>query len=92
MSRLRRSRHRVALTKVMGFPLLQRRLSDDAIIWIQIVPPLTTLSAQATRRSSKVVEAIAGPDDSQGAVPPCSGTPVLSESGEEIDGMEMASR
>ena len=80
------------MTKVMVFPLLQRRLSDDAMIWIETVPSPATLSVQATRRSSKVAGAVTGPDDSQGAVPLCSGTPVLSESGEEIDGMEMVSR
>jgi len=65
--------------------LLQRRLSDDARIWIQIVP-------SPTRRSSKVAGAAASPDDSQGTVPLCSGTPVLSEIREEIDGLGMASQ
>ena len=50
------------------------------------------LCVQTTCRSSKVAEPIGSSETGQGAVPMCSGTPVLSESGEDIDGMGMASR
>ena len=52
----------------------------------------TTLRVQATRRSRKVTRPIGSPETDQGAVPLCSGTPVLSEGGEEIDDVGMASR
>jgi len=46
----------------------------------------TTLRAQATRSSSrKVAQPVGGPDASQGTMPLCFGTPILSEGGGEID-------
>ena len=89
MNRVKRTGHSVSTNVIF---LFLRCLSDDTRIRIQIVASPIILCVQTTCRSSKVAEPIGSSETGQGAVPMCSGTPVLSESGEDIDGMGMASR
>ena len=50
-----------------------------------IAPSAIALRARPTRSSRKRAEHVGSPDASQGTMPICSRTPVLSQSGGEID-------